>query len=81
MQKERERKRELVVMSLQCLLLSYTQAQKTRISGQPKYGQATVRCAVDESSDSHTHHPCMCARQRRGESRQRETKEIKALQS
>lgn len=35
---------------------------------------------MDESSDSHTHHPCMCARQRSRESRQRETKEIKALQ-
>lgn len=32
-------------MSLQSLLLSSTRAQKTWISGQPKYGQATVRCA------------------------------------
>lgn len=49
-------------MSLQWLLLSSTQAQKTAISGQPKYGQAAVRFAADESSDSHTHQPCMCAK-------------------
>lgn len=75
---ERESNRELVIMSLQWLLLSSTQAQKTAISGQPKYGQAAVRFAADESSDSHTHQPCMCARQRRRESRRRERK---ALQS
>lgn len=63
-QKERESDKELILMSLQCLLLSATQARKIRISGKPKYGQATMRCATDESSDSHTRHPCMCKTER-----------------
>lgn len=78
-QKERESNKELILMSLQCLLLAATGAQETRISGKPKYGQATMRRATDESSDSHTRHPCMCKTE--GENgTDRQAKEMEALQ-
>lgn len=55
------------MLSLHCLLLSAT--PEKWISGKPKYGQATMRCATDESSLRLPHslalHVCNSERERK----------------